>query len=489
MKLRIGRVIEVFGSTKAEEETIRDSFALRNANYYKAKGSGRSTWGLSKRLFYAQRMGKKIICPYGSKELLLSLFPNAVVHTDKTVLPKADIKLETKIKPRSFQREAAEVSIDQTNGIFEVPTGGGKTILGIILIALHKTPTLVLVDSKEIFKQWVANVKTFFGEDAGQIQGKKFKVDGHNIVIAMVQTLSRRKEQIREYTKKFGMMLVDECQQIGPASLSSSFNYDDEVVYNNMGRVTQWFYAKKRYGLTDGANRSDGQCKCIYFALGPVIYSTKYDDMVEEQCIIKPTLVVRATEFEPSSNISVPSDQYNDLMTEIVYNEKRNQLIVSDLLNETGRSCLILANRKDFVRLIAGMLIEKNPRLNGTICVLTSATPDSLRAEYIDKARKGEINYLFATSLADKGLDIKCLDRLFQIYPGRFKGKKNQQLGRVVRFDDMKEGAVVYEYVDVRVGVLRSQFVTKAKEVYRHRCEIDYDNHLIRRLKIVPPKK
>jgi superfamily II DNA or RNA helicase len=489
MKVGAGRCLIIKGFTADEEKQIKELFSIPNLLYAKNKASGRSTWGVPKRLVYAKKVGQTIVCPFGSFWALRKLFPDIKVSSDFNVHPPADFGEVNGIVPRSFQTEALAVTDQHMNGVFHVPTGGGKTILGLLLVLKHKTPTLVVVDSVEIFRQWCSEFEKFTGKKTGQIRGVSFKVDGFDLVVSTSQTLYKRKERLKPYLKKFGMLIIDECQQIGPIGNAAAFVQDGDIVYNNLGSISQWFNASRRYGLTDKAIRSDGQSKCINFALGPLIYETSYDRLVDESCIIKPTMVMRQTDFRPSEKIETPSEQYNDLMVELCLDEKRNQMIVSDLLDQVGHFCLILANRRNYVRLVAGMLIEKNPRLNDSVCVLTASTPDNVRKEYIQKARDGEINYLFCTSLADKGLDIKCLDRLFMIYPGRFEGKKNQQLGRIVRFDEMKEGAIVYEYVDINVGILRSQFIARAKEVYRKRCRLDYDDPILKKLKIVEENK
>ena len=131
--------------------------------------------------------------------------------------------------------------------------------------------------------------------------------------------------------------------------------------------------------------------------------------------------------------------------------------------------------------MLAGMLIEHQPELNSRIVVLTSSTPQKERLAAIEKMKNKKINFLFCTSLADKGMDIPILNRLFMVFPGKFEGQKRQQLGRVVRFQDAKE-AKVYDYVDYQTPILMAQFLNRFKEVYLHRCIPDFTDSFVENL-------
>jgi superfamily II DNA or RNA helicase len=60
-----------------------------------------------------------------------------------------------------------------------------------------------------------------------------------------------------------------------------------------------------------------------------------------------------------------------------------------------------------------------------------------------------------ATSLADEGLDLPRLSRVFLVYPGRARGRTVQRLGRLMRPHPGKQDAVLFDFVDRRVPLLR----------------------------------
>jgi superfamily II DNA or RNA helicase len=64
---------------------------------------------------------------------------------------------------------------------------------------------------------------------------------------------------------------------------------------------------------------------------------------------------------------------------------------------------------------------------------------------------------LVATSLADEGLDLPRLSRVFLAFPSRAKGRTVQRLGRLMRPHPEKRRPLLVDFVDSRVPLLRRQ--------------------------------
>jgi superfamily II DNA or RNA helicase len=79
---------------------------------------------------------------------------------------------------------------------------------------------------------------------------------------------------------------------------------------------------------------------------------------------------------------------------------------------------------------------------------------------------QGGLNVLFATKIADEGLDIRRLDRLFLTCPVRSTNKVVQQIGRIQRAFPGKQDAVVYDFVDSLCGLTKSQFYSRRRNAY-----------------------
>jgi superfamily II DNA or RNA helicase len=98
---------------------------------------------------------------------------------------------------------------------------------------------------------------------------------------------------------------------------------------------------------------------------------------------------------------------------------------------------------------------------------ITSKSTKKIRDAALKEMNKGGIQVLFSTKLADEGLDLPRLNRLFLTCPIRSVNKVNQQIGRILRKFPGKEDAVVCDFRDSLVSLAESQFHTRLKKAYR----------------------
>ncbi len=83
-------------------------------------------------------------------------------------------------------------------GILCAPTGSGKTVVGLNLIAKRRRNTLVLVHRRELLRQWEESAHEFLQispEDIGQIGLGKNTAKGI-LDIALIQTLARNQNTL-----------------------------------------------------------------------------------------------------------------------------------------------------------------------------------------------------------------------------------------------------------------------------------------------------
>ena len=72
------------------------------------------------------------------------------------------LNLKKSIKPRSFQREAADSWLFEQRGVVTLPTGAGKTILAVMLIEKTGRPTLIHVPTIDLMRQWKVVLSEYF---------------------------------------------------------------------------------------------------------------------------------------------------------------------------------------------------------------------------------------------------------------------------------------------------------------------------------------
>jgi superfamily II DNA or RNA helicase len=85
----------------------------------------------------------------------------------------------------------------------------------------------------------------------------------------------------------------------------------------------------------------------------------------------------------------------------------------------------------------------------------------------VEQVAGGDIRVLFSTlSLIGEGFDCPGMDALFLASPVKFSGRLKQVVGRVLRPAEGKE-PLVFDYHDIRAGVLSHQWRSRQKEFQR----------------------
>ena len=80
------------------------------------------------------------------------------------------------------------------NGVLVAPSGSGKTVVGIYIIAARRINTLVLVHRRAFLGQWRAQLTSFLQVDQtsiGQVGGGRSRQTGF-IDVATLQSLVRK---------------------------------------------------------------------------------------------------------------------------------------------------------------------------------------------------------------------------------------------------------------------------------------------------------
>lgn len=392
--------------------------------------------------FYQQDLdGNLIIHPRGFSRQLLKickrLHVNYKILDNRRTLPEVGFNFQGTLKP--FQEQAVEVISKREFGVLSAPTGSGKSPMALWLIAQRKQPALVVVHTKELLFQWQSRACQFLDIDKDEIGliGDGQKTFGNRLTIGIVNSIYKLK---MELVPRIGFLIVDECPHVSSRTLSEAVSAFD---------------SRYMLGLSATPYRRDGLTKLIYWFLGDLVHKIDKPDLVQTGDLVPAKIVVRNTDFEPFFD---PSAEYSKMLSELTGDPGRNQLIVSDVAKESRNGsgiCLILSDRKCHCQVLQDML-----RNRGIECeLLTGDLANGERKRVVNGLNIGEIKVVVATGqLIGEGFDCKALSTLFLATPIRFKGRLIQYLGRVLRPAKGKDRAVVYDYLDKNVGVLRAGF-------------------------------
>jgi superfamily II DNA or RNA helicase len=132
-------------------------------------------------------------------------------------------------------------------------------VCALYIASRLKVPTLVIVHNSFLRDQWEDRVKSFLPfARIGRIQGDKIEVEGKDVIIAMLQTISMKDIPLATF-KPLGLIIVDECHHIA-----------SEVFVQALPKVT----SKYMLGLSATPLRKDGLMHVAHWFLGPLLYNS-----------------------------------------------------------------------------------------------------------------------------------------------------------------------------------------------------------------------
>ncbi|OPY13245.1 MAG: excinuclease ABC subunit B [Syntrophus sp. PtaB.Bin001] len=416
---------------------IRERLTMPNPVYAEAEKRGRWTGNISRELRFYEDTPEGLIIPRGFARQLLRLATQYEVSWElddrRRVLPEVEFIFTGKL--RDYQMEAVQDVLKHDHGVLFCPTGGGKTIIALAVIAKQGQPALVIVHTKELLHQWIDRAVQFLGmeqDEIGIIGGGKKRI-GERLTIGIVNSIYPIAEEIREH---FGFAIVDECHHCPSRTFTEAVSAFD---------------CRFMLGLSATPYRRDGLSKLIYWHLGDQVHAVKKSRLIRERSIIKPEIVIRQTGFISSFNLT---EKYPAGISDLTGNPERNKLIVDDVVDYfrgNDGPVLILSDRKSHCLTLSEMLVDEGIRAEPLIGDLST----SKRREVVAAIRAGEVQAICATgNLIGEGFDLPAASALFLAMPIKFSGRVIQYAGRVLRPAPGKNRAVIYDYVDSREPVL-----------------------------------
>ncbi|MDJ0722798.1 MAG: DEAD/DEAH box helicase [Desulfobacterales bacterium] len=420
-------------------EELINTLTLPNPKWLENERMGRWNRGTPKTLRYYRKLpdgGLRIPRGFVGR-LMRRLRREGIAYElsdNRRELPPPDWRFNGRLRP--FQEAAVQDLARKEFGTLSAPTGSGKTVMGLHLIAARRQPTLIVVHTKDLAHQWVERIEQFLGVPSGEVGwiGGGKRRPGERITVALVQSLYKCAAEI---APSIGHLVVDECHR------TPSRTFTDAVTA---------FDARYMLGLSATPWRRDKLSKLIFWHLGDVQHEIKPEGLVASGDVLKAEVILRETAFRPYFD---PVSAYSRMLSELAADKARNIQIVDDVAaasRETAGVCLVLSDRKAHCENLRALL---KLRHGITAEVLTGDRPAAQRRALAEAIQAGQVRVVIATGqLIGEGFDCPRLETLFLVTPIRFSGRLLQYLGRVLRPAPGKERARVFDYVDVHVDTL-----------------------------------
>lgn len=428
--------------------------AFQNPEFYRAQAMRFPTYGKPRIISCAELHPRHIALPRGcldeAVELLRSSRVKAAIEDSRESGKRLDVRFLGTLQPE--QKRAFDALIPHDFGVLSAATAFGKTVVAASAIAHRGRSTLIVVHRRELLAQWVERLKTFLSVDPGEIGtigGGRRKPTGR-IDVALVQSLVREGE-VSDLVAGYGHVIVDECHHISAATF--------EMVLRR---------SKARYvlGLSATVTRKDGHHPIIFMQCGPVRHRVDAREQAARRNF-EHFVHERVTAFQLPAELQTPRPSMTAIFARLASDEKRNAMIVDDVLAslEAGRNPLLLTERRDHLEYLAGCF--KGAARNIVVLRGGLSAAERRSADAALHAPENQERLVLATGrYLGEGFDDARLDTLFLAMPISWKGTLAQYVGRLHRDHISKQEVLVYDYIDAEVPVL-ARMASRRQAGYR----------------------
>jgi superfamily II DNA or RNA helicase len=373
------------------------------------------------------------------------------------VLELEPLEVASTYRLRGYQQAALDAwRANDDRGVLELPTGSGKTVIGIAAIEGLGTPALVVVPTIDLLTQWREELTAEFDVPVGQLGGGEQRVEP--LTVATYDSAYLRAEDVGD---RFGLVVFDEVHHLGGEG------------YRDIARLLA---APARLGLTATFERPDGAHEAVAELVGPVVHRLSAEELAGEHLAdydvkrigVELTDAEREryeaaqgtfTDYLASSNIEMRSgSDYQELVKRSGNDPAAREAL---LAKQRAREIVTTAERK--VELL-GELLERH-RGERTIVftastelvyelseryllpAITHRTPTSERREILRRFREGSYSRVVTANVLDEGVDVPDASVGVLLSGSGSKREFTQRLGRLLRPKADGRRAVLYEVV------------------------------------------
>jgi superfamily II DNA or RNA helicase len=375
-------------------------------------------------------------------------------------------QLADTVKLRDYQKDALQTWLRTKHGVLVLPTGAGKTVIGIKAITKLNVPTLVVVPTLELVKQWQRELEAKLGIEIGTYSGEAHVLK--SVTVATYDTAYLRAEELGN---KFLFLIFDEVHHLPSPGYAT---------------IAEMFVAPYRMGLTATYEREDGRHHELERLMGGKIYEIEVDKLTGKhlaeyttrKIVTDLTEAERAeyekhhavfTEFLKASRIVLrsPRDFQRFVMRtgrdlrareallarnrarRIALNSRSKLEALSSILAEHfGERTIIFTEHNSLVYAISKEFL---------IPAITHTTQKEERAEILDNFRSGKYSTIVTSKVLEEGIDVPEASVGVILSGSGSKREYKQRLGRILRKKDGKL-AILYEIVSKgtsEVGISR----------------------------------
>ena len=357
-----------------------------------------------------------------------------------------NVKFNGTLKERQYyiaNKFLNHINNNNYGGLLDLYTGSGKTVLALYLLSIIQKKTLIIVHKGFLLDQWIERINEFCPESKiGQIQGQIIDIDGKDIVIGMLQSLSMKEYPTNQFDS-FGFTILDECHHLGA-----------EVFCKALYKIG----TKYMLGLSATMKRKDGLTKVFKLFLGEVV--VKKERKGEDNVLVKAIHYCSMDErFSCEERDYRDQLKYSSMIKKLCEFNPRREFILDVLkytLNEGSedQQIMILGHNKTLLNYLHDAIKHRKIAGGDVGYYIGGMKEEKLKESETRKVIIGTY------AMAEEGLDIKSLTTLLM---ATSKPDVTQAVGRILR--KKRKQALVVDIVDMH-AVFQRHF-SKRKTFYR----------------------
>jgi superfamily II DNA or RNA helicase len=416
-----------------------------------------STWDERSRTFRAMALHYRDIIDYLNNSKI-DFIDNVL-----DLIPCPELRCQ--ITLRDYQNQALYAWIaNGKRGVLVLPTGSGKTIIGIKAISLLNTPTIVVAPTLDLVNQWRSKLKEEFKIEVGILGGGE-----QEIKALAVSTYDSAYIHADKLGNKFGFIIFDEVHHL-PAE--------------GYRQIAEMFASPFRMGLTATYEREDGLHTELNRLVGGKVFEKKVKELAGEH--LSPfrleKIIVELTSEEQKEydlNHGIFADYLRKSSITIRTPLDFQKIVIRSGRDPNARKALIARNKARDIALNSSSKIEefsgilkkhKDSRVfiftehnrlvhrisrEFLIPAITYRTAGRERSEILDRFRSGAYRAVVTSKVLDEGIDVPDADVGIILSGTGSERAFVQRLGRILRKKEGKE-AVLYEIVSAETSEINT---------------------------------
>lgn len=323
---------------------------------------------------------------------------------------------------REYQKAAANALVGNKGpgtgfGTIVLPCGAGKTIVGMEIMSLLKTNTLIVTTNITAVHQWIDELIDKTDLDASQIA----EYTGENktikpVTVATYQILTWRPDKNGPYPhfslfkqNNWGLVIYDEVHMI-PAPVF---------------RVAAELQAVRRVGLTATLVREDGCEGYVFSLVGPKRYDVPWKELEKAKWIAKAECIEVRLGLPENKEIEYAVAGNREKHRIASENPLKNKIVQELVEKFKDDKILIIGQFLTHLEILAKLL---------NVPIITGKTKNSERDIIYDDFRSGKIRVLVVSKVANFAIDLPDASMAIQV-SGTFGSRQEeaQRLGRILR--------------------------------------------------------